>query len=241
MSSTTDPRLTAAYYFDLGSFAHRALFAELAAVWEVLPKIGEYCAKVLAAAGIRGEDVLADGTEIAPTAVLRGPLLIGEGTVVEPGVFVQGPGLIGRHCQLRQGAYLRGNVVLGEGSIVGHASEVKNSVFLDEAKAPHFAYVGDSVLGRGVNLGAGTKISNFKITGDQVHVLLEGQRIKSGLRKFGAILGDGAGTGCNSVLSPGTLIGPRTLLYANITGRGFYPADSLVKLIQEIVVVEARK
>ena len=126
---------------------------------------------------------------------------------------------------------------------MGHASEAKNAILLPGAKAPHFCYVGDSVLGHKVNLGAGTKLSNMPITignsapGDHrtITVVIDGRPIDTGLRKFGAILGDGVQTGCNVVLNPGTLIGPHSLVYPNATiPKGLHGKDMIVKLRQRL-------
>ena len=146
------PRL----FFDLSAFAHAALFDDLAFVWQALPAIGAYARAQLATAY---QPALL-GT-VATGAYLVNPELIylGEGSIIEPGAYVAGPCIIGRHCEIRHGAYVRGDVILGDDSIIGHASEVKNSIFLNGAHAPHFAYVGDSILGNRVNLGAGTKLS----------------------------------------------------------------------------------
>jgi bifunctional UDP-N-acetylglucosamine pyrophosphorylase/glucosamine-1-phosphate N-acetyltransferase len=148
---------------------------------------------------------------------------------------------------VRHGAFVRENVILLAGSILGHASEAKNSLFLPGAHAPHFNYVGDSVLGQGVNLGAGTKLSNLTVlsekdavTGKRPAIVLswEGEEFDTGLTKLGAILGDGTQTGCNSVLNPGTLVGPRSLIYANLSLRkGIYPADTIIKLRQTTLEV----
>ena len=231
------PRL----FFDLSAFAHAALFDDLAFVWQALPAIGAYARAQLAAAyqpALLG--TVADG------AYLVNPELIylGEGSIIEPGAYVAGPCIIGRHCEIRHGAYVRGDVILGDFAIVGHASEVKNSIFLNGAHAPHFAYVGDSILGNRVNLGAGTKLSNLALTSHKdpvtykrntIHVEVNGQMVDTGLAKMGAIMGDDAQTGCNSVLNPGCIIGPRTLIYANVSLRkGYYPADTIVKLEQGI-------
>jgi UDP-N-acetylglucosamine diphosphorylase / glucose-1-phosphate thymidylyltransferase / UDP-N-acetylgalactosamine diphosphorylase / glucosamine-1-phosphate N-acetyltransferase / galactosamine-1-phosphate N-acetyltransferase len=131
---------------------------------------------------------------------------IGPGSVIEPGCTLIGPCLLGNGCVVRQGAYLRGNILASNHVVIGHASEVKNSIFLSHAKAAHFAYVGDSILGNGVNLGAGTKCANLRFDNKEVKVRQRDRVWKTGLRKLGAILGDGAQTGCNSVTSPGTII-----------------------------------
>lgn len=147
-------------------------------------------------------------------AFLEGAVYVAETAIVEATAFIQGPAYIGPGAEIRHAAYIRGNVYVGRDCIVGHTTEVKGSVFLDGAKAGHFAYVGDSILGRHVNLGAGTKLANLKLKGDEVSFQdpVSGEKIRSGLRKFGALLGDHAQTGCNSVLSPGTLLLPHTAI-----------------------------
>ena len=109
--------------------------------------------------------------------------------------------------------------------MVGHATEIKHSVLLPGAKAPHFNYVGDSILGAGVNLGAGTKLSNLRNDGKEVHVRLNGQRSGSGLRKFGAILGEGCALGCNSVTNPGVVLGCNNTVWPNVTVTGIHGPD----------------
>ncbi|MEA3506189.1 MAG: glucose-1-phosphate thymidylyltransferase, partial [Elusimicrobiota bacterium] len=129
--------------------------------------------------------------------------------------------------------YVRGNVITGRDCVIGHATEVKNSVLLGNSKAGHFAYIGDSILGA-VNLGAGTKLANLKITGTEIIITRDGKKYPAGLRKFGAILGDGVQTGCNSVTMPGTIISKETMLYPNTTARGFYGPGTIIKLNQNI-------
>jgi NDP-sugar pyrophosphorylase family protein len=169
---------------------------------------------------------------------------------VEPGAYVAGPAYIGAGAVVRHGAYVRENVIMLAGSLLGHASEAKHSILLPGAHAPHFNYVGDSVLGARSNLGAGTKLSNLTMnsekdpaTGKRSTIKLdyEGKVIDTGLAKFGAILGDDAQTGCNAVLNPGCVVGPRTLVYANLSLRkGIHPADSVIKLRQGTSVMPRR-
>ncbi|MBI5584846.1 MAG: glucose-1-phosphate thymidylyltransferase [Deltaproteobacteria bacterium] len=155
---------------------------------------------------------------------------LGEGTVVESGAFLQGPTIIGRQTEVRQGAYIRGSCLIGDHCVVGHVTEIKNSVMLNGAKAGHFAYIGDSILGSHCNLGAGTKLANLKIVRSAVTVALDKKIYETGLRKFGVILGDRTETGCNSVTSPGTLLGPRSIVGANVTVKaGVYPPRSVVR------------
>ena len=151
-------------------------------------------------------------------ATLRGPVYVAKGARVETGAMVVGPCFIGENAEVRHGAYIRGNVYIGAGAVVGHATEVKGSVFCSEAKAGHFAYVGDSFLGPRVNLGAGTKCANLKLSKTNIKITLPAnsdskqaekpERFQTGLKKLGGLLAAGAQTGCNSVLSPGSILGP---------------------------------
>ena len=160
-------------------------------------------------------------------------IAIAPGCRIEPGAVIVGPAILDEGVQIRTGAYIRQNVVLAAGSLVGAHSEVKGSILLPGAKAPHQAYVGDSILGRDVNLGAGTICSNVKNIGREVSFRAGGETIHTGLRKFGAILGDGCKTGCNTVLNPGVLMGPGSVTYTNASVRsGYYPAGTLIKVRQ---------
>jgi len=217
--------------FTLSDFEHLALFDGLKYAWEALPKIESYIKSVIRP-GIHGQ-VMANVTIV-------GDVFIGEGTVVEPGVFINGPTIIGKNCQVRQNAYIRGSLLVGDGCVVGHSTEAKNSVFLNASNAPHFNYVGDSILGAEANLGAGAKLSNFKITVDKTVKIKVGEEVfDTGLIKFGAILGDGVQTGCNAVLNPGTVVGKRSQIYACSLVRGFVPPDTIVKLRQKFDLAEA--
>ena len=176
--------------------------------------------------------VIQDGVLIEEAAVLYGgaclmdgDIFIGPGTVVEPGALIKGPTIVGGYCEIRQGAYLRGNCLVGDRCVVGHTTEMKHSVMLHGAKAGHFAYIGDSILGNRTNLGAGTKLANLKIVPTEVSVKINDKIHDTGLRKFGAIIGDDTETGCNSVTNPGTLLGRRCLVYPGISVRGGYYRD----------------
>jgi NDP-sugar pyrophosphorylase family protein len=186
---------------------------------------------LLAELGVNGSPVVAGaGSKSAPrihtSAVLDGDVYVAEGALVEPGAYIQGPCFVGPGAEIRHCAYVRGNVYVGAKAVVGHTSEVKGSVLLDEAKAAHFAYVGDSILGRHVNLGAGTKLANLKLKGDEVRFRhpITGVPVASGLRKFGALMGDHAQTGCNSVLSPGTIMMPGATIMPCEHGHGVIKA-----------------
>ena len=166
---------------------------------------------------------------------------IGAGTRIAPGAVLEGPLVIGRDVEIRAGAYLRGGCWIGDGCVIGANTEMKRAILLPRAHAPHLNYVGDSILGRGVNLGAGTILSNFRHDGREVRIPHAGERLATGRRKLGAILGDGVLTGCNCVLHPGTIVGAGTQIYPGVLLRpGVYPAASVVKLRQELEIVEQR-
>ena len=163
---------------------------------------------------------------VHPTAVVEGAVRIDAGARIGPHAHVVGPAWLMAGAEVGHGATVRGGVLLGPGAKVGHASEVKRSVFLEGAKAPHFNYVGDSVLGHGANLGAGVKLANLKTTSGGV--VMAGHR--TGLRKLGSWVGDSASVGCNAVLAPGTVIGAGSVVYAGALVRGVVPAGSVVKV-----------
>lgn len=162
---------------------------------------------------------------------------IGKGTVVEPGAYILGPCVIGENCVIRNGAYIRGNLLTGNGCVIGHETEVKNSIFFDKAHAPHFSYIGDSILGAGVNMGAGSICSNLKLDNTNVSVYHQGERIDTGLRKFGAIIGDNSRIGCNVVLNPGSILGMHVLCHPNLTIGGYIASNSLIKAESKYFVV----
>jgi bifunctional UDP-N-acetylglucosamine pyrophosphorylase/glucosamine-1-phosphate N-acetyltransferase len=167
------------------------------------------------------------------------PVAIGRGSRIGPGATIEGPVFIGRDVEIRPGAYLRGGCWIGDGAVVGASSEVKRAILLPGAHAPHLNYVGDSILGAGVNLGAGTILSNFRHDGGEIALRTAAGRLPTGRRKLGAVLGDGVLTGCNAVLHPGVVVGRNTQIYPGVQLRnGVYPADRVIKLRQEIEVVE---
>lgn len=178
--------------------------------------------------------VIVEGEETSEASVIyAGAILwdekiwIGDGVVIEPGALVKGPVVIGNNSEIRHGAYIRGRVLIGDRCVVGHTTEVKNAVFMDDAKAGHFAYVGDSILGKSVNLGAGTKLANLKMNRRMITIRVNKEEIPTNLHKLGAILGDGTETGCNSVTNPGVLIGPGSLIWPGVVvPGGYYPSNS---------------
>ena len=216
--------------FDLRETEHAALFDGCETAWTALARIANYLRDHLRPAlHNRCEGVAWIGDQV----------FIGEGTVVEDGAMIKGPALIGRNCRIRHNAYVRDNVVVGDGCTIGNACEIKNSVLFNGCEVPHFNYVGDSILGHKAHLGAGVKISNLKITPGHVVVEIDGRRIDTGLRKFGALIGDRAQVGCNAVLNPGSILGRRSLVYPNVSWRGVLPEHGVAKnrAVVEVVVL----
>ena len=214
--------------FDLGQTRHAAIFDGCRYAWEALPKIAAFLDAHL-------RPGLHNRCEGRP--FIGEKVSIGEGTLVEDGAMIKGPAIIGRNCQIRHGAYIRENVIIGDNCMVGNSTEIKNSLLLNDAQAPHFNYVGDSILGYKAHLGAGVKISNFTLFGANISVEIDGQPFDTGLRKFGALLGDGCEIGCNAVLSPGSIIGRDSIIYPNVSWRGILPGRMIVKnkAVQEVV------
>lgn len=197
------------------------LFENAEYPWEVLPKIKEYVKK-LVSEGLPG------------FSYYKEDVLIGEGVKIYPTATIEGPAVIGAGCEVRPGAFIRGCVLTGEGCVIGNSSELKNCVLFDKVQIPHYNYIGDSVLGNRAHTGAGTICSNLKSDGRPV-VVHGDTEYETGLRKFGAILADGADVGCGSVLNPGTVIGRNTSVYPLTSLRGVYPGDSIVKATTTVV------
>ena len=171
--------------------------------------------------------------------ILGDRIVVSSGARIHAGAVIEGPVYLGRDAQVLPGAYLRGGVWLGNGARVGANTEVKHAVFLPGARAPHLNYVGDSILGAGVNLGAGTILANFRHDGADIVIPTDGEHLATGRRKLGAVLGDDVKTGCNAVLHPGVVVGHGTNIYPGVQLRsGVYPAGRIIKLRQELEIVE---
>lgn len=208
---------------DLNETIAKELFEGKTYPWEVLPEIGTFIKKLGESLDPeeyerRGEDVwIARTASVAPTAYINGPVIIGKNAEV-------------RHC-----AFIRGNAIVGEGSVVGNSTELKNVVLFNSVQVPHYNYVGDSVLGYKSHMGAGSICSNVKSDKKLVVVKNGEEKIETGLKKFGAMLGDHVEVGCGSVLNPGTVIGRNTNIYPLSPVRGCVPADSIYKKAGDIV------
>ncbi|HZL13807.1 MAG TPA: DapH/DapD/GlmU-related protein [Verrucomicrobiae bacterium] len=216
--------------FDLTQTEHAAIFADCNFAWDALQKIESYLA----------QQPRQNPPKRFPGASIGEKVFIGEGTLVEPGAMIKGPAIIGKNCQIRHNAYLRENVIIGDDCVVGNSSELKNSLLFNGAQVPHFNYVGDSILGHKAHLGAGVKISNVKLLPGNIFVEIDGQPFDTGLRKFGALLSDGAEAGCNAVLNPGSILGRGAVIYPNVFWRGILPANMIAKNKSQIEVVVKR-
>lgn len=151
-----------------------------------------------------------------------------------------GPAWIGAKTEIRPGAFIRGNVIVGEGCVLGNACEFKNCLLMDGVQVPHFSYVGDSILGSGAHLGAGVVCSNLRLDQQPVIVKAPEANYETGLRKFGAILGERAEVGCNAVLNPGTILGPRSVVMPTISFGGVLPPDTIAKTRQTVTLLPRR-
>lgn len=203
----------------LFSFAHSragALLRQLPFPWEILPILEQVIVDLSAGLPSDFQEMqpqvwVGPGTTIAPTAVLRGPIIIGA------------------NCDIRHSAFIRENVLIGDAVVIGNSCEIKNAVLFDGVQVPHFNYVGDSILGYKAHLGAGAILSNFKNTGDEIHVVIEGKKVATGLHKLGGLLGDEVEVGCNAVLFPGTIVGRQAIIYPLVPARGNIPANTILK------------
>ncbi|OGN59436.1 MAG: hypothetical protein A3F40_04850 [Chlamydiae bacterium RIFCSPHIGHO2_12_FULL_27_8] len=156
-------------------------------------------------------------------------IYIEEDVTIEPFSYIKGPAYIQKGAVIRHSAYLRGNVILGKNAVVGHSTEVKNSIFFNNAKAPHFSYVGDSIIGNNVNIGAGVKIANYKLDAKNIFVKINEKKIDTNLNKLGAIIGDFTQIGCNSILNPGTMLERGCKIYPLSNVFGYFFQNSIVK------------
>ena len=209
--------------YDLSHTLAKELLESCEYPWLALPKIKDIILSVGKTLSpdeydLVGENVwIAKDAKIAPCATVNGPAIIGHGT------------------ELRTGAYVRGSVMVGDGCVVGNSCELKNAILFDSVQVPHFNYIGDSILGYRSHTGAGAITSNVKSDRSLVTVKTEGAPIETGLKKFGAMLGDLVEVGCNSVLNPGTVVGRNTNIYPLSSVRGTIPPNSIFKSSDDIV------
>lgn len=214
--------LTVSELYSLDETLAKDIFEDVTYPWEVLPKIGEFIQKLGDTLSEeeyekRGENIwIAKSAKVAPTACIHGPAIIGKDAEV-------------RHC-----AFIRGNAIVGESAVVGNSTELKNVILFNKVQVPHYNYVGDSVLGYKAHMGAGSITSNVKSDKTLVTVKTPDGPIETGLKKFGAMLGDNVEVGCGSVLNPGTVVGAHTNIYPLSMVREFVPANSIYKKRGEV-------
>ncbi len=215
--------LTIKNLFKVQSEMISPIFSDIKFPFEALGKIGDYIKKLGPTLDkniydCKGENIwIAKNARVAPTASITGPCIIGENTEV-------------RHC-----AFIRGNALVGENCVVGNSTELKNVILIGKVQVPHYNYVGDSILGYGSHMGAGSITSNVKSDKTLVTVKFKDSKIETGLKKFGAILGDCVEVGCGSVLNPGTIIGQNSNIYPLSSVRGYVPENSIYKNAGEVV------
>lgn len=210
-------------FADLSATQAATLFAETTYPWEVLPLIKAF--------------VHALGPTL-PAAEYNHPseeVWIHKSAVLFPNIYISGPTIIGEGTEIRPGAFIRGSVLVGRGCVVGNSTELKNCILFDKVQVPHYNYVGDSILGHFSHMGAGSICSNVKSDKTLVTVRTGGNAYETGLKKFGAILGDHVEVGCNSVLNPGTILEPYASVYPLSRVRGVVRAGHIFKSQEEIV------
>ena len=210
--------------YDLAHTLAAPLLSKYEYPWEALPHIKEFVIEL-------GKTLSADEYESPAENVW-----IAKSAVIAPSATVSAPCIIGKNTELRTGAFIRGSVIVGEGCVVGNSCELKNAILFDNVQVPHFNYIGDSILGYRSHTGAGAITSNVKSDKTLVSVKGKGgEAIPTGLKKFGAMLGDFVEVGCNSVLNPGTIIGRNTNVYPLSSVRGTVPPNSIFKAQGNIV------
>ena len=214
---------TIANLLDLEQTIAKDLFQGKTYPWEVLPEIGAFILRLGQTLSPEEYDCVGENVWIAKSAK------------VAPTACVNGPAIIGKEAEVRHCAFIRGNAIVGEGAVVGNSTELKNVVLFNKVQVPHYNYVGDSVLGYKSHMGAGSICSNVKSDKKLVVVKDKEEQIETGLKKFGAMLGDNVEVGCGSVLNPGTVIGRNSNIYPLSPVRGCVPADSIYKSRNEIV------
>ncbi|MTR75431.1 UDP-N-acetylglucosamine pyrophosphorylase [Ruminococcus faecis] len=220
--------LTVKENYSLDQTIAKDIFNGVTYPWEVLPKISSFILELGATLSEdeyekRGENVwVAKSAKVAPTA------------------FINGPAIIGKDAEVRHCAFIRGNAIVGEGAVVGNSTELKNVILFNKVQVPHYNYVGDAVLGYKSHMGAGSITSNVKSDKKLVVVKAGEEKIETGMKKFGAMLGDEVEVGCGSVLNPGTVVGNHSNIYPLSSVRGFVPANSIYKKQGEVVTKEER-
>lgn len=220
MASLRDTEIGALY--TLEETIAKEIFDGATYPWEVLKKIGDFIVAFGNTLPQEHYEKKGDNVWIAKSAK------------VYPSVCINGPAIIDEEAEIRHCAFIRGNAIVGKGAVVGNSTELKNVILFNKVQVPHYNYVGDSILGYKAHMGAGSITSNVKSDKTLVVVRAGDEELETGLKKFGAMLGDNVEVGCNSVLNPGTVIGRHANIYPTSMVRGFIPANSIYKKKGEI-------
>ena len=209
--------------YDLNQTIAKDLFEGVTYPWEVLPKIKEFIIEFGKKLDKEEYNEVSENIWVAKSAK------------VAPTAFIAAPAIIGKNAEIRHCAFIRGSAIIGENTVVGNSTEVKNSIFFNNAKAPHYNYVGDSILGYKAHMGAGSITSNVKSDETLVVVKNGNESIETGLKKFGCMVGDNVEVGCGSVLNPGSVVGRKTNIYPLSSVRGVIKENSIYKKQGDIV------
>lgn len=215
--------LTVKELYTLDETIAKDIFDGVTYPWEVLPKISQFILELGASLSEEEYDKRGENVWIAKTAK------------VAPTAYINGPAIIGRDAEVRHCAFIRGNAIVGEGAVVGNSTELKNVILFNKVQVPHYNYVGDSILGYKSHMGAGSITSNVKSDKKLVIVKTPEGNIETGMKKFGAMLGDEVEVGCGSILNPGTVVGSHTNIYPLSSVRGYVPSESIYKTQAEVV------
>ncbi len=208
-----------------------ASFPADAAPWEWLKQIGP---------ALKAVSFPVPDRVLPPGVHVEGAVFLDPTVKLPPQATIIGPAWIGAGTEIRPGAYIRGNVIVGANCVLGNSCEFKNCLLMDGVQVPHFSYVGDSVLGSGAHLGAGVILSNLRLDQQPIGVRLPEGYFETGLRKFGAILGDKAEVGCNAVLQPGTILGRRALVMPTLAFGGYLPAETIARVRTAVTTMPRR-
>ncbi|MEK7533709.1 MAG: glucose-1-phosphate thymidylyltransferase [Patescibacteria group bacterium] len=204
-------------FFDLSNFEFRDIFDNVNFVWEAIPKIENYINSLFQKRILVGN--YKDKKNV----------FVGEGSIVMSEALIDGPAIIGKNCVIGHASYLRQNCLFGDNVQIGHGSEIKNSIFLNNARAAHLNYIGDSIIGNNVNISGGAMVANYRLDKQPVGVHAGNQWIETGLQKFGAIIGDSSNIGANAVLNPGTILEKKTIVYPLTSVKGVHKNNDTIR------------
>ncbi len=207
------------------------LFSKVKFPWELVNAKDRFVDAASASGSI------SPSAKIAKETVVKGKVLIGKNTLVGPYVVIEGPAVIGSNCEIRSSAWIRPKTIIGDDCVIGHGVELKNALLFNEAKIGTNAFVGDSVLGKGARVGSGVILGNRRFDQKAIEIKIGNAKYQTGSDKFGAVVGDYSRLGANALTSPGTVVGKHTWIYGGCSVSGFIPKNSMVKLRQQIDII----